>query len=172
VFAPTVMGKFINMQKVLIAILFSLSSLGCLSQERHIGKFSGYPGVLEIKEDSTYYYSWAYDFQTSWSVGVWRSIKDTLFLINTPIYDTIYYDLTEPDSFKTILSLDQVGEEIDSVNYALNVNSIGGQNKHLPPTKLFLKRNILYFIINGELDRSKAFSVLGQRSYPNNFKKL
>jgi hypothetical protein len=158
--------------KLILAILISFVTFEINAQSKFIGKYSGFPGVLELKKDSTYTYNWAYDLSSSWSVGFWYTNKDTLYLTNTPIYDTLYIPGSQSNDYKLVLSLNEFSEIIDSSIYELTIQSFRGQNRWYPPTKLYLKRRRLYFLINGKVDKGKAFDVIGQRYHKNSFKKM
>jgi hypothetical protein len=132
--------------KILLSLFFFICCIRSTAQSKIVGHYQDYSGcALDIYPDSTFYFSWHFDLQASWTKGVWKYSKDTVHLKMIPIYDTATYGTKENRTFDSlILSLDTIPERIappaDSILYS------GGQNIYPYPTKLLFRKNRLYYI--------------------------
>jgi hypothetical protein len=74
-------NNFMVKSFLFICFLFrSLISYGQTNINRLIGKYADYSGdKIELKGDSTFYYSWRFDLMSSWSKGKWSIKNDTIY---------------------------------------------------------------------------------------------
>jgi len=157
------------MRSTLLILFFHLS-FSSNAQVDAVGTYHNFFGSkLNLFSDSSYKYSYRFDLSSSWSIGEWRMIKDTLILINKPIYDTIRYIDTvfhiegiDVYSVKAIeeliLSQNEVSENITRNQALQTVLSGGGQNRYSHPNKLLYKKGRLYEVSeNGKIKKGRKY---------------
>ena len=131
--------------KALLTLYFIVVYAHLNAQSKVAGHYRNYSGgSVNIETDSTFKYTWHFDLQGSWTKGIWRMTKDTIYFTMIPVYDTVRQTLKNGkigDSL--ILSIDEKPERI---TLDLNVLYSGGQNIQPCPTKLLLRKNRLYEI--------------------------
>ena len=167
----------------ILFLLIFLISLPANSQEIS-GKYFNYSGCkLDLLTDSSYSFSYHFDLSSSWSIGKWTISKDTLLLINTPIYDTLIvtdttWTLPASKAYSVkikeelVLSSDEKSGKISLTESIINSISGGGQNRILPPSKLIFKKGKLFQINkNGRPDRKKVESLFSKKKYKTYYKK-
>jgi hypothetical protein len=140
---------------------FLFMQLTAAAQSKHpklIGQYrDNFGSAIEIKADSTFHYSWAFDLSASWSQGTWSIKNDTIYFKMIPVYDTLRY---KNNVGKTVDSLVLAGDEhpklITRMDNAIDMLSSGGQNRSQYPAKLFFRNERLYEIDqNGKLIKQK-----------------
>jgi len=154
-------------------IIVLLSALALITpqlnaQKKFIGNYHTYFGsMLEIHIDSIFKYNFHMDIESSWVNGTWRAKKDTIYFTMIPIYDTI----TFRDSNQTlridslVLSLDQISERITSKESVSGFLTSYGQNRHSFPSKLFYRKNKLFYIRKGKLVKEKTKGFWTHKKY-------
>jgi hypothetical protein len=77
------------MKEIFLTAINLLISLQAFTQNI-FGMYSDKFGIkLELLSDYNYFYSYHIDLSSSWSIGKWATSNDTVFLRNSPIYDTV-----------------------------------------------------------------------------------
>jgi hypothetical protein len=128
---------------------------------------------IQINPNNTFYYTWNFDMQGSWTRGTWTSVNDTVFFKMIPIYDTLQKTNNNSSFDSLILSVDSVPERlIPGPASAVHYLSSGGQSIHPYPEKLFFKKERLYEVKGGKLQRKKLKAFWINKKYnPWYFKK-
>jgi len=99
-------------------------------------------------------------------------MKDTIFLINVPIYDTVYYEQELPIEIiksekKVILSADNKPEIITPEEAVFTEISSLGQNRIPHPQKVYYKIGKLFEINDkGHLIRKRLRGFYNKKKYP------
>jgi len=114
--------------------------------------FSSY---LKINADSTFQYSWGYDWKGSWTTGKWTRKKDTFYFRSMPVYDTLRFagpnnalaDSLVPARFPE----PRVITEMPDSDEILLIR----QNAHPMPDRLCFYRN-KFFLMDREGNLMKA----------------
>jgi len=148
-------------------ILMILFAAVCQGQSV-IGKFSNCFGEsFYLKEDSTFEFTWLFDLASSWTNGKWQISNDTIFIKPKIIYDTLEIKNTNGIIVDTlVVSSDLMGNRIDSNEYISDFISGGGQNRRIPPSKLYFKNKKLYLILdNGKLNKRREKAILTRKRY-------
>ena len=71
----------VMMKKYALSLCLLFCSLVSFCQSKLVGKYKDYFGnTIEIKNDSTFYYTWRFDLMYSWSQGKWTVANDTVYL--------------------------------------------------------------------------------------------
>ena len=157
--------------KILMILLFtSIINFAAYSQRRVTGKnYHNFGHTLLLKSDSTYEFKTGFDLSSSWSHGSWSLKKDTIFLINKPICDTLK---VSQDKDTLVLSANKISERIDSLSYIATLLSGGGQNRTPHPQKLLLKKKFLLIIDqNGKVVTKDLYDPMRQESFTTKFYK-
>jgi hypothetical protein len=118
---------------------------------------------LQINEDSTFHFRWLVDTQESWSMGVWTKAGDTIYLRVIPKYDTLK-KVGQSSMATDSLVLAKYNRPMTATEVALSNDMT--QNRVMPPAALFYRKNRLYLIKNGQLDRSKQKDFWTKKSFP------
>jgi len=149
-------------------ILFLTTNVFC---QRHVvGKYyHNFGHVLFLKNDGSYEFKTSFDLSSSWSNGTWSLKKDTVFLINTPIFDTLK---AGQDRDTLVLSSNSKSERIDSMSYIATVLSGGGQNRTSHPLKLLVKKNALLVVgTDGKVVTKDLYDPMRQKYISTKFYK-
>lgn len=157
--------------KLLTTLLFITTISFTADCQRSVtGKYyHNFGHTLLLKSDSTYEFKTGFDLSSSWSHGDWSLKKDTIFLINKPIFDTL---IVSQDKFTLVLSADSISEGIDSLSYIATLLSGGGQNRTPHPHKLLLKKKTLLIIDeNGQAVTRDLYDPMRQKSFTTKFYK-
>ena len=156
-----------------ISYLLVFNSAVIYSQNNQSGTYHNYFGsTLTINPNGSYEYSYKFDLATSWSSGKWFNIKDTIYLINVPIYDTVYYEQESPLGIikcekKILLSADNKPEIITAEEAVFIGISSLGQNRFPHPQKFYLKVGKLYEVNDkGHLKRKRLRGFYTKKKYP------
>ena len=166
------------MRNILTIILLLIEITDAFSQNVIVGKYhNSFSCSLTINSDSTYYYFYHFDLSSSWSAGKWRNSNDTIYFVNIPIYDTVYYVDTFNQNIikcekKLLLSADNKPEVITS-NEAifLEIASLG-QNRFPNPQKLYFKNGKLFEIKNnGQIVRKRIKGFYSHKKYPTYYER-
>jgi hypothetical protein len=157
------------MKIILKSILLLLTAIA-FGQKNIVGKYyHNFGHLLLLKSDSTYEFKTGFDLSSSWSHGIWSFKKDTVFLINTPVFDTLNVGQGK-DTF--VFSSDPKPERIDSIAYIATLLSGGGQNRASHPTKLLAKKkNLLVIDPNGQVVKKDLYDPLRQKYFSTKFYK-
>lgn len=161
-----------SMKGIIYTILFFSHTI-VEGQNRIVGTYADYFGNnLELRSDSTFYYSYNFDLSSTWTEGVWSLGNDTLYLKCVPIYDTIVVANSNgvlKDSL--ILSLNKNPERVLPPDpYILHSY---GQNFYPYPKKLFLNRKKLYKISpKGQVLRKKTQGMGDKKKFPSSYRKV
>lgn len=156
--------------RILTTILLLLFTTICKGQSI-IGKYSNYFGEsFYFGKDSTFKHTWLFDLASSWTNGSWKISNDTLYIEPHIILDTLRIMNSHGIETDTlIISSDEIQNRTDSIAYISSFISGGGQNRRIPPSKLYYKNKRLYLILeNGKLDRRKK-SFLTRKRYKTYF---
>jgi hypothetical protein len=151
-------NNFMVKSFLFICFLFrSLISYGQTNINRLIGKYADYSGdKIELKGDSTFYYSWRFDLMSSWSKGTWNIKNDTIYFKTIPVYDTIRYKRQNGDIIDSLVLSDDSTPKLIVKTKDIESFSSGGQSYHPCPFKLFYKHEKLFTLKkNGKLLRRK-----------------
>jgi hypothetical protein len=144
--------------KIVIVLLFLLTSLIVSGQNRYIGEWNDYWGnSFEIKPDSTFKFAWHFDLIGQWANGSWTIKNDTIYFKFVPVYDTIKYS----SSFALELSDD----ETSSVSVPTHIAQLssGGQDTARMPRSLFYRDDKLFTINSkGKLIKNKEKGWYGK----------
>jgi hypothetical protein len=139
---------------IIISILFSFVSK---AQEPLVGRYKKiYLGEeIDVRNDSTFYYTWNGHMQSSWTKGTWTMKKDTIFFQMIGVYDTVSVkSITSTTQDSLVISLDTLPNRTvlrKDVLYAY------GQNYRSYPKKLVWRKGRLYEInANGTLINRKV----------------
>ena len=157
--------------KILTTLLFITTINFTASCQRSVtGKYyHNFGHTLLLKNDSTYEFKTGFDLSSSWSHGAWSFKKDTIFLINKPIFDTLR---VSQDKDTLVLSANPISERIDSLSYIATLLSGGGQNRTPHPQKLLLKKKKLLIIDqNGQVVTRDLYDPIQQKSFTTKFYK-
>jgi len=128
---------------------------------------------LEFLNDSTFMHTWSFDLAASWTKGKWGISNDTIYLKSIIIKDTLTIRNSENEILKDslVLSTDKKSNRIENEEFVLSLISGGGQNRKLPPKKLYLKNGKLYRLLeNGKIDKTKSKTLLTGKKYKTYFK--
>jgi len=147
------MFKFTTNIVIFILLLFYSVRIEC--QNICIGKYSAYYGeIIFIYEDSTFKYINGYP-RHQWAKGIWRTCHDTMYLIYTPVYDTLRVYTSENVLIKESLTLsyDEYPSQINHIltnrsllpeqDFSVILNFLK-QNGSIFPKKLLFRRKKLY----------------------------
>jgi hypothetical protein len=149
--------------------------LNCSSQSI-CGKYGNPFGEsLLLIENNRFEFDWRFDLSGSWSTGTWIFRNDTVYLNLISIFDTlkIYNDEGSLIKDTLVLSMDEIPSTISIEEHIISQISGGGQNRRLPPAKLILKKNRLYFLLeNGKLDRRRIKGILSHKKHKTYFRKV
>lgn len=117
--------------------------------------------------DNTFKYTWHFDLMGSWCKGKWAMSGDTIKMSIIPVYDTLSETDTSGKFIKDtlILSNDETSERI-TIKNVIQLISSGGQNKKLPMTKLYIKKDKLLLIYDGKPKKTWAKGFLTNKKYP------
>ncbi len=149
-------------------------AVSTFGQKMIAGKYCDYfDSHLSLNTDSTWDYSYHFDLTSSWSYGRWKINNDTVFLINTPIYDTVrYFDSINKTIDTLVLSIDKKSEQIildTAIGYDMQS---GGQNRVPVPKRLYYKNDRLYEISdNGQLKEKKVYCPFRQKKFEPYYEK-
>jgi hypothetical protein len=149
----------------LTIIIIPLFSFG---QKTPIGSYAGHYGEkLEIRQDSTFYYSWSFDMTFSWTRGFWKVDNDTLLLNIDVVWDTVFISGKD----KLVLSFDSLASRENKATYYDTLRSYG-QSLDRYPKKLFLKKDRLYRISQtGNIDKRRARGIWTPKKIPTWFRR-
>lgn len=129
---------------LLIIIIIPALVIAQKKQKKLLGQYINYFGeTIIIRPDSTFFYTWGFDTQRSWSSGKWTIEKDTIFFKTIPIYDTIRFTDTKG---KLTDSLILSGDEKSNLYTSFAASSFSWQNRHPAGDKLFYKNQKLFGI--------------------------
>ncbi|MGE5107543.1 MAG: hypothetical protein ACM3H8_08360 [Sphingobacteriales bacterium] len=166
---------------------YLMISISLNAQKRLSGKYrNSFGDRIQINQDSTFKYTWNFDLQSSWVKGIWRTSGDNVFFTMIPVYDTL---TLENENFKQtdslILSLDDKPErilpqpqrrhrtinEIAKPNFETNNIAAllfsGGQNfRGYYPSKLVVKRQRLYEVVDGKISKKRVKGIWSKRKWP------
>lgn len=139
-------------------------------QKNVTGKYyHNFGHTLLLKSDSTYEFKTGFDLSSSWSNGIWTFRKDTIFLVNRPIFDTLKIGHGKDT---LVLSSDPKSKRIDSMSYIATLLSGGGQNRTRYPQKLLFKKNTLLIIDeNGQVVTKDLYDPMRQKYFSTKFYK-
>ena len=144
-------------------------------QEKYVGIYKDrFSESIELKSDSTFIHKWQFDLASSWTMGKWNVINDTIYLKTELVMDTLQIRNLENKVVRDslVLSSDQKSERIEQNEFIGSLISGGGQNRYEPPTKMYWKRNKLYRISeNGTLDQRKVKAFWADKNYKTYFRK-
>ncbi len=87
------MSKFIPATiRVLSLFILLLWSVQLNAQKKYVGDYHTFFGNrIEIYGDSTFKYLFSLDTESSWTKGIWKVSKDTVYFTINPVYDTVVY---------------------------------------------------------------------------------
>ena len=144
--------------RISLVFFIFIFSLQVKAQNNYLGEWNDYwGGSLNIKSDSTFNFTWAFDLIVKWSNGVWFIKNDTIFFKVIPIYDTLKYSA----GYSLVLSEDK-NSQVLVPNLTVEFSS-NSQDSSRMPTKLFFHRDRLYIIGNrGELIKKKVKGWVGK----------
>ncbi len=142
---------------ILMITYFLTIPIPLFSQDKILGRYRDYFGSgIQLDNDNTFKYTWAFDLSASWTKGTWTIIEDTLYLHMTPIYDTFSQTNKNGVIIDTlVLSSNEISERISQTQFVTGLISSGGQNRKLYPEKLVFRKGRLYKIQNGKLVTKK-----------------
>lgn len=151
------------MKKVYVAYILFHCLLIATCQNQIEGLYYNYFGdKLELYTDSTFSHKWANDLSSSWSVGTWILIHDTLFLKISPKYDTI----RKTDGSYNLVLASEISYEQDSTGQFNTEVIFFGQNYHPPSEKYLFRRSRLYYLLpDGKPIKRKQPRAAGNRKY-------
>ena len=139
------------------------------AQKNYTGYYKNYFGnSIELKNESTFKFTWKFDCSGSWTIGSWAVKNDTIYFTAKPIYDTLkqFNQETNSQIDTLVLSLDEKSNRITSVEFAINEITSGGQNKYQMPSSLFFRNERLYEIGNyGRLIKKKRKEFWSNKKY-------
>ena len=147
-----------------------LLTTNAFCQKNVVGKYyHNFGHTLVLKSDSTYEFKTGFDLSSSWSHGHWSLQRDTVYLFNVPVLDTLKSG-QERDTL--VLSSDPKSERIDSLTYIASLLSGGGQNRTPHPLKLLVKKNTLLIIDpNGNVISKDLYDPMRQKTLSTKFYK-
>jgi hypothetical protein len=121
-----------------------------------------------LNGDLRFEYTWHYDLVGSWTVGTYRIGNDTVYLINTPIYDTVRFVGQNGRRFDSlVLSDDRKPERMTSEAFAGRPFYGYIQDGNRFPKVLVWRKGRLYTVNeNGKLDTRKRKSWQTGKKYP------
>lgn len=144
------------------------------SEEYIIGKYNDFLGnSIELKSDSTYYFSFRFDLNYSWTSGTYSVKNDTVFLKAITVFDTIMPNNNIYTPYTLVRSVDEISEVMNQKEYDLSLNTNAQQNLYDSPTKLYKKKNRLYLVYGkGEVLKNKQKKFGTRKKYPPYYKKV
>lgn len=161
------------MTEIILILLISKMSFG---QDKYVGIYNArFSESIELKTDSTFIHNYRFDLSSSWTIGKWKVKNDTIYLTTEFLMDTLQIRNSENkvtiDSL--VLSNDQKVDSIEQNEFIVSNLSGGGQNRFIPPNKLYWKRERLYRINeNGNLDFRKVKAFWTDKKYKTYFRKV
>jgi len=144
------------MSKIGILILLTLV---CFTGPEPAGTYADPFGAeITIRPDGTFKYSWHFDMTGSWTSGKWELHGDTLKLKKIPVYDTLTIENQDKRYIKDslVLSPDQTSNRCTNIEFLSSTISSGGQNRKLPDTLYYIRKDKLIAIKNGKLQTRKV----------------
>jgi len=160
--------------RILLIILFLKVKFFCYGQDKLEKVYSDHFGEkLEFIDDSTFMHTWNFDLAGSWTRGVWEISNDTIYLKTLLVKDTLTIRNSIGKVLKDslVLSGDEIPNRIENEEFLMSLISGGGQNRRLPPDRLYIKSGKLFRILeNGNIDRTKSERILSKKKYKTYFK--
>ncbi|REG91125.1 hypothetical protein [Flavobacterium aquicola] len=155
-------------------LIFCFSSI-CFSQNKHLGIYNDASGnKIELFENNKFRHTWQFDLSASWTTGKWSISNDTLKLEAVKVYDTLNVFDKKNNRYKDslVLAEDEIPKRINETQNAIKSLSSGGQNRVLPNTLFFLKKNKLIIIkADGKLQTEKIKGFFGNKTYNTWYRK-
>ena len=149
---------------ILLLLLVSLSSS---AQKSPIGTYQDYFGTrLEIRSDSTFFYTYKFHLYSSWTLGVWYTQEDTIHFSMTPVWDTVRLEGRYASKDTLLLSVDSLASR-ETHSFYFDTLRGYGQRYYDYPKKLIFAGSRLYQIrSDGKPDRSKVKSYGRKQNVP------
>ncbi len=150
-------------KNLLIGIVIAL-----FGGNRYEGTYAdAFGSQIELRQNGTFKYSWHFDLAGSWTTGKWTMKNDTLRLHIVPVYDTLAkYNPDKTFAKDTlVLSADEIANRCTEQAHVMTLLSSGGQNRQLPDTIFYLKRDRLIVIKDGRLQTKKVKGFSTNKKY-------
>ncbi|MGN6181492.1 MAG: hypothetical protein ACTHNW_20080 [Mucilaginibacter sp.] len=144
--------------KNIFLLCFLFCSVASYSQTSKLaGKYRSYFGrKIEIRDDSTFYFSWHFDLESSWSQGKWTVRNDTVYFKTVSVYDTLRYKNNNGHIVDSLILSETSTPKVITSPIVSQVLSGFGQNRYPCPNMLFYKNGKLFSIDkNGNLIKKK-----------------
>jgi len=139
------------------------------------GIYKGHFGnKIELFPDKTFKYSNRFDLSSSWTIGKWEEINDTIYLKPIKVMDTLSVRNSNKKIVKDslVLSSDEKINRIEIEEFNTSLIISGGQNRVYPPRKFYLKNEKLYRInFDGKIDKRKLRQFSTNKKYRTFYKK-
>ena len=150
---------------IILLIIIYANAFSQTDSKAIIGRYKDYFGSsLELKDNSTFNYEWHFDMSSSWTKGIWRIEKDTIFFKVVIVYDTL---ILKNDSVSLIISNDA---QSDKIYQAYNLNPYmvsGGQNYYTVPEKLYFRKGMLFYFRNGKIFKKRVKGFWSSKKFPS-----
>lgn len=158
-----------NLFKMTRLTIFSALLFTCFVDKDYTGTYANaFGSEIELRQDGTFKYTWDFDLMGSWTTGTWKVSSDTLRLHIVPVYDTLAKYNSEKIFIKDtlVLSANEKSDRIQEMEYISTLLSSGGQNRQLPDTLFFIKKDKLIAVKNGRLQTKKVKSLNTEKYRP------
>ncbi|GGF16902.1 hypothetical protein GCM10011518_27900 [Flavobacterium limi] len=148
----------------------------CFSQSKYLGIYKdSFGNKIELLANNKFRHTWQFDLSASWTNGNWLISNDTLKLEVVKINDTLKIFDKKNNTYKDslVLAEDEIPKRINETQNTIKSLSSGGQNRVLPNTLFFLKKNKLIIVkTNGKLQTEKIKGFWGNKTYNTWYRKL
>ncbi|MDR2038419.1 MAG: hypothetical protein LBQ60_10905 [Bacteroidales bacterium] len=163
------------MRRVFFVFIISFQVL-CFGQKSISGiYYNSFGEEIDFLNDSSFIHTWNFDLAGSWTKGKWRVSNDTIYLMPIIIKDTLTIRNSDNKIMRDslVLSSDMISNRIEYLEFIVSTLSGGGQNRKVPPQKLYFRNNKLFQINkDGNLDKKKAKAILTQKKYKTYYQQL